>query len=69
MRPEHFYYFRYPMPGKKKPVKSTYRMTLQTAAQRLPPGYEPILESLQVIQVPETIEEQFQLTLGHLQVR
>lgn len=36
MRPTPFYFFFHLAPGAKKPQRTTYRMTIETAAERLP---------------------------------
>lgn len=68
MKPTNFYFFSYPVEGRKRPAVTTYRMTIETAAERLPPGHEPVPWSLEVRNLPETEEEMRALQTGCLQV-
>ena len=68
MKPTNFYFFSYPVEGKRRPVMTTYRMTVETAAERLPPGHEPVLSSLEVRNLPENEAEMRDLQTGCLQV-
>lgn len=47
MDTEHFYFILPPNIWRKKPSRSTYKMTREEAAKRYP-GAEPILESREV---------------------
>lgn len=43
---EAYYYFEYDKPGRKKPKRTSWRMTIEFAA-RMHPGYRPILETVE----------------------
>jgi len=68
MKATEFYFFSYPVEGRKKPATTTYRMTIEQAAERLPPGHEPILSSREVRQCPETMDERYAMGGGALYV-
>ena len=40
------YFFEYDQPGKKKPARTSWRMTLAHAA-KMYPGYRPILDTVE----------------------
>jgi hypothetical protein len=52
MRPTAFYFFEYVPPGAKKPKVTTYRMTIEEAADRLP-GAVPVEWSKEIRNLPE----------------
>lgn len=68
MKPTNFYFFSYPVEGKKRPAVTTYRMTVEEAAKRLPPGHEPVPWSLEVRNMPETDKELMGMSAGCLYV-
>lgn len=52
MRPVAFYLFEHTPPGARRPKRTTYRMTIEEAAERLP-GAVPLEWSKEVRQLPE----------------
>lgn len=52
MRPTPFYFFFYLPPGAKKPKRTTYRMTIEEAAVRLP-GAWPDKLSREIRNLPD----------------
>lgn len=52
MRPTPFYFFEYLPPGAKKPKRTTYRMTVEDAAERFP-GATPITSTREIRNLPE----------------
>lgn len=52
MKPTPFYFFEYLPAGAKKPKRTTYRMTIEDAAQRLP-GAVPIESTKEIRDLPE----------------
>ena len=52
MRPAAFYFFEYTPPGAKRPKRTTYRMTIEDAAQRLP-GAVPVEWSKEIRNLPD----------------
>jgi hypothetical protein len=51
MRPTPFYFFEYLPEGAKKPKRTTYRMTVEEAAERLP-GAVPIEWTKEIRNLP-----------------
>lgn len=52
MRPTPFYFFEHTPPGARRPKRTTYRMTIEDAAERLP-GAEPLEWSKEVRNLPD----------------
>lgn len=52
MKPTPFYFFLYLPPGAKKPKRTTYRMTIEQAAERLP-GSVPDELSKEIRNLPD----------------
>ena len=52
MRPTPFYFFEYTTPGARRPKRTTYRMTIEDAAQRLP-GAVPVEWSKEIRNLPD----------------
>lgn len=52
MRPTPFYFFEYLPEGGKKPKRTTYRMTIEDAAQRLP-GAVPVEWTKEIRNLPD----------------
>lgn len=52
MRPTPFYFFEYTPPGAKKPKRTTYRMTIEDAAKRLP-GAVPVEWTKEIRNLPD----------------
>jgi hypothetical protein len=56
MKPTPFYFFEYLPPGAKKPKRTTYRMTIEDAAQRLA-GAVPVLSTEEIRNLPEDADD------------
>ncbi len=52
MRPTPFYFFEYTPPGARRPKRTTYRMTIEEAAVRLP-GAVPIESTREIRPLPD----------------
>ncbi|MFN7725188.1 MAG: hypothetical protein ACK5QH_08975 [Rubrivivax sp.] len=52
MRPTPFYLFEYTLPGAQRPKRTTYRMTIEEAAERYP-GAVPIEWSREIRNLPD----------------
>lgn len=52
MRPTPFYFFEHTPPGARKPVRTTYRMTIEQAAERLP-GWTPVEWTKEIRNLPD----------------
>jgi hypothetical protein len=67
MIPTAFYIFQYPQPGAKKLQRTTYRMTIETAAERFP-GAMPIEYTREMRNLPENDDELYKVSAGNLNV-